>query len=463
MHIKKLAVAAGAVGALALTLLPASPASADYAPGPNDVVGVGSDTVQYVIDFLADGDYAANPGYNTGKLNRVINFDATPDANARLAYGSYGLGSATTGAGTSAVGGTAATNFCGPGQGGTQGTGNANTAHTGDKPCVLNPTIVLRAGLKPVLRPNGSGAGFNALKADVAAGTRNIDFARRSSAAGDTTGTYDSVNVGQDGLAMLGKTGGNAVALSAAQLKLIYECSATTWNDARLGGSSSATIVPLIPQVGSGTRSSFITAIGSSETAITTAGCAQNVEENDPEAIDSSSSAANAIEPMSSGRLAMYRGQDSTGASLGTSYFSDPTCIYKSTNTTCVSTPVLSPDVNYFTTGTPGGTTAGTLFNITRNLFVYFRDADLNGTTAFQPGTTRNWVRTLFYNPCSGTDLNGATISVAAGNCVGGGAYGPGGQPFLTKSASALAESAGVSTTSGSGTQAFGAFIRNGA
>lgn len=455
MQIKKLAVAAAAVGAVSVSLLTAAPASADYAPGPGDVVGVGSDTVQYVIDFLADGDDTGSTGYNLGKLNRVVNFDATPDANARLAYGSYGLGSSTQGAGTAASGANAAANFCGPGTGGTQGTGAQNAAHLGDKPCTLNPTIVLRAGLKPVQRPNGSGAGFNALKADVTAGTHNIDFARRSSAAGDTSGTYDSVNVGQDGLAMLSKTGGNAVALSATQLKSIYECTATTWT--AVGGASTATIKPILPQVGSGTRSSFLSAI-----SVTTPGaCVTDAEENDPEAIDASGDPANAIEPMSSGRLAMYQGKDSAGNPLGTSYFSDPSCIYKSTNATCVSTPVLSPDVKYWTTGTPS---SGTLFNITRNLYVYFRAADVNGTTAFQPATKTNWVRALFYNPCGGTDLNGNTIGTGAGNtpCTGGGAFGPGGAPYLINNA-ALVESSGVNTTSGTGINAYGARIAGGA
>ena len=455
MQIKKLAVAAAAVGAMGVSLLTAAPASADYAPGPGDVVGVGSDTVQYVIDFLADGDYTGSTGYNLGKLNRVVNFDATPDANARLGYGSYGLGSNVASAGGGPASSAAGTNFCGPGTGATQGTGAQNAPHTGDKPCFLNPTIVLRSGLKPVQRPNGSGAGFNALKADVAAGSHNIDFARSSSARGDLTGTYDSVNVGQDGLAMLSKTGGNAVALSAAQLKSIYECTVTTWN--QVGGSSTATIRPLTPQIGSGTRSSFLGAIG----VATPGACAIDVEENAPEAIDASGDPANAIEPMSSGRLAMYQGKDSLGNALGTSYFSDPSCIYKSTNATCVSTPVLSPDVKYWTTGTP---TTGSLFNITRNLYVYFRAADVNGTTAFQPATKTNWVRALFYNPCGGTDLNGNAIGTGAGQtpCTGGGLFGPGGAPYLINNA-ALVESSGVNTTSGTGINAFGARIAGGA
>ena len=442
MQIKKLAVVAGTVGALALTLLTAAPASADYAPGPDDVVGVGSDTVQYAIDFLADGDYTGSTGYNLGQRNRIINFDATPDANARLAYGSGGLNGAN-----------AAASVCTPGTGGTAGTGNQTTTHTGDRPCGLNPTIVLRAGLKPVQRPNGSGAGYNALKADDVASTHNIDFARASSARGSNV-LYDSVKVGTDGLAMLSATTTNAVALSTTQLKSIYECTATTWNDAGIGGSSSATIVPILPQVGSGTRSSFIGNIGSSENAITTAGCAVNAEENDPTAVAGN---PNAIEPMSSGRLLMYQGKFADGTATGQNgYFTDPSCAYAvTTPTACTTGKVLAPDVKYWTTGTPS---SGSLYNVSRTLYVYFRHADINSTKAFQPGSTRNWLRTLFYNPCSGTDLAGATISVGAGNCTGGGTYGPGGAPYL-KNNGALLSAAGIDT---SDSAIFGAFTASG-
>ncbi|MCX6460051.1 MAG: hypothetical protein NTZ03_07050 [Actinobacteria bacterium] len=444
MQIKKLAVVAGTVGALALTLLTAAPASADYAPGPDDVVGVGSDTVQYAIDFLADGDYTGSTGYNLGQRNRVINFDATPDANARLAYGAGGLNGTTT-----------ANSNCAPGTGATVGTGNQTTTHTGDRPCGLNPTIVLRAGLKPVQRPNGSGAGFKALKADVTASTHNIDFARASSAQtsnGSNTATYDSVKVGTDGLAMLSALTTNAVALSAAQLKSIYECTATTWT--AVGGVSSATIVPILPQVGSGTRSSFISLIGSTDSAIVAAGCAINAEENDPEAVNGN---PNAIEPMSSGRLYMYQGKLSDGSATGQGgYFTDPSCAYAvTTPTACTTTKVLTPDVTYWTTGTPS---SGSLFNSSRTLYVYFRDADINSTKAFQPGSTRNWLRTLFYNPCSGTDLAGATISVGAGNCTGGGTYGPGGAPYL-KNNGALLSAAGIDTTDSA---IYGAFTASG-
>ncbi len=74
----------------------------------------------------------ATPG-TTSSATRTswINFDATADANARLAYG--------------VDGGQAGQTACTPGTGGNAGTANGGTTNTG-VPCVLNPTIVLRAG-----------------------------------------------------------------------------------------------------------------------------------------------------------------------------------------------------------------------------------------------------------------------------------------------------------------------------
>jgi hypothetical protein len=494
MQIKKLAVAAGAVGALAFSLLTAAPASADYAPNPSDVVGVGSDTVQYAIDFLADGDYNNDTGANLGNRNKIVNFDATPDANARLAYGAFGLN------GTSA-----ATSNCAPGTGGSNGSGNMNTTHTGDRPCVLNPTIVLREGQRPVQRPNGSGAGFNALKADVAAATHNIDFARASSARTPGGTTYDSVTIGTDDLAMLVSSTTHAVPLTKDELASVYNCTVTDW---ATFGSTAGTIYPILPQVGSGTRSSFIGNIGLTEADL--GACVVNAEENDAEAIDGAGvNAINALEPMSSGRLNMYLGKDSGGTSIGAGYFNDPSCLYATAKAATgvfgactVAGVTLTPNVQYFNSTTPfvrnatttatgaaaaltitvastAGISAGmtatgtgistapaavvasvnqvtkvvtfgagqvntgavsgsvsftgsvTAYKATRNMYIYFRDADVNGTSAFQPGGTRNWVRTLFYNPCSGTTITGAGIPSAGNACTGGGLYGPGGAPSV--------------------------------
>ena len=437
----KAKVGLAALGAITLTVgLLAPAASADYAPGAGDIVGVGSDTVQAVGDFVADGDFQADAGYNSaGNLNKVINFDATADANTRLAYGAAGTGTGSN---------------CAPGTGSTAGTGNQNVNHA-DSPCTLNPTIVLRAGLHPVQRPNGSGAGTNALLNDTCGanpcgtGPFVINYARRSSAAGATAVNtaktefggqgLDSITVGNDGLAMLSSTTTNAVALSAAQLNSIYACTATTWT--AVGGTSTATIVPLLPQVGSGTRSSFLSAIGLASPG----SCAVNVEENDPEAIDQSSSPVNAIEPMSSGRLNLFQGINGSiggvggGASGFGGYFQDPSCAFGViAPPACVgATKTLAPNVKYWTTGTPS---SGSLFNINRSLFIYFRDVDVfNDSVPFQPGSSLNWVRTLFYNPCSGT---GHTTGCTTINGI---SYGPGGQPYYATSAGqALIAASGV-------------------
>jgi hypothetical protein len=211
--------------------------------------------VQAAVNFAADGDFTGNTGYNGTGPNKFISFDATADANTRLAYGANGVG----------------TGQCAPGTGGTAGTGNQNTTH-GDTPCALNPTIVVRAGTSPIQRPNGSGAGYNLLKADTnAAGNGNglVDFSRASSARGSNV-LFDSVTIGTDPLAMLSSSTTNSVPLSAAALNSIYSCTATTWS--AVGGTSTATIKPLIPQVGSGTRTSFLSAIGLSApgTCVTT-------------------------------------------------------------------------------------------------------------------------------------------------------------------------------------------------
>jgi hypothetical protein len=501
MQIKKLAVAAGVVGSLALSLITAAPASADYAPNPSDVVGVGSQTVQYAIDFLADGDYNNDTGANLGNRNKIVNFDATPDANGRLANGSFGLNGTST-----------ATSNCAPGTGITAGSGNMNTTHSGDQPCALNPTIVLRQGLRPVQRPGGLGGaftGFSALAADIAAASHNIDFVRADYARTPGGSTYDSVSLGTDDLAMLAATATNAVPLTRDELASVYTCGVTNW--ASFGGSPGV-IYPIIPQVGSGgDRVHFLLDIGLVEANLGT--CVVNAEGNDVAAIAAAGvSSVNAIEPMSSGHVNMYLGKDSGGLSIGAGYFNDPSCVYATAKAATgvfgactVAGVTLTPNVQYFNSTTPftrnatttatgasgantitvastvgisaGMTATGTgistspaavvasvnqttkvvtfgatalntsavsgsvsftgsvtAYKATRNMYIYFRDADVNSTSAFQPGGTRNWVRTLFYNPCSGTTLTGATIPSTGNACTGGGLYGPGGAPSVALS-----------------------------
>ena len=113
MRIRKITAGLGGVAAAAVCLAVLSPSAfADYGPSSKDVVGVGSDTVQAAGNFVADGDFLGDPGYNTaGNLNKFISVDATADANTRLAYGSFGTGGATP----------AATNPCAPGTGADRG------------------------------------------------------------------------------------------------------------------------------------------------------------------------------------------------------------------------------------------------------------------------------------------------------------------------------------------------------
>jgi hypothetical protein len=522
--------------AAALPLLAVQPAFADYAPSKPDVVGVGSDTLQYMIDFLADGDAFADPGYNA-TLNKfkLVSIDAIPDANARLAYG--------------VDGGQAGQSTCTAGTGGTPGTGNA--AAGAGAPCVLNPTIVLRSGTQAVQRPNGSGAGIQALEQDVTAGNNLatgphaevVNFSRASAAQhpGANFG-LDSVEVATDTLPMLKANTSNAVPLSTAELTSIYSANTCpTWNS--LPGNaagSSDTIIPIIPQVGSGTRSFFLGQLGL--TAPGTCAAQFTAEENDPTAIAQQTRPQDAIEPISQGRLNLFTANGLANGTTG--YMLDPSCKYVSNIAACgtgtlalnqttvaagsngmnitglggtlnvvattgfsatgsiqvetasgnavlnytgttgtsftgvtvaaanqggaqsgllstggnvlqstgsfVTTPVLPPVT--VITGTPGDTNP--LFNPTRQLFIYFRDSDITSTVPFQPGTTQNWLNTLFYNPC----LTGGT------GCSGGATgteYGPGGAPFIDQAGGQqLLTDAGVTPVD---TGAAGSFTHGGA
>jgi ABC-type phosphate transport system substrate-binding protein len=376
--------AALAVGAIVAGLvIPGSSATADPAPGSGDVVGVGSDTVQYLIDFGADGDTTGDAGYNSsGNFNRLINFDATPDANARAAYAE---------------------------------------GSTSNAPISLNPTIVLRAGTQPVLRPNGSGAGIAALDIDTAG---EINFARMSrppksteqglAAATPGVGTLRVVQLATDALAVATATTTNAPALSTAQLKAIYTCTKTTWT--AVGGSSADTIIPVIPQAGSGTRSTFESDIGITDTQL--GSCVRVGEENDPYSlyinsagVTQSSANPDAIAPFSGGRLNLYQ----------SGYFNDPSKAYGTPQS------ALHPTVTLATSGTPSD--GNPIYDDVRGLFVVFRNSDYSSTTPFQPGGTKNWVNSLFASP-SGTPFfksgSGQALLTAAGVTPAYHDYGPG-------------------------------------
>lgn len=324
-----------------------SPAKADLAPSAADYVGVGSDTVQNILNFVADGDTAGNPGFNASVQNRLVTFDATPDANDRAGY----LNGSTSAA---------------------------------LKP--LNPTIVLRQGTNPVARPNGSSSGITALLADNGS-ARKLDFVRASRApkaselatANDNSHLYGglrTVQIATDPLQAAVATTTNApAAISVAQLVDIYKCNTTSF--AAIGGTGTGAIIPLIPQSGSGTRSTFEGDLkaANGNVAVTLGSCVQTVEENDPTSITGSTSPANTIAPFSGGRLNLFNA----------GYFKDP-----ATGAT------LTPGVKLVGAVDSSGTVTDGSYQNIRPLYVIFRGKDENVTTAFQPGSTKNAAQALF-------------------------------------------------------------------
>jgi hypothetical protein len=335
--------AALAVAALGLSF--AAPASADIAPGGSDIVGVGSDTVQNMGNFMGDGDTFFNAsGVNaTATRNRLFSFDATPDANDRAGYG------------------------------------NGSTPLV---PVPLNPTIVLRAGHSPVQRPNGSGAGINALLADTG---HQINFVRMSrlpstteqNNAGAGVGGLHVVKISTDNLKMASATTTNvpAAGLSAAQLVAIYKCSPGSTDWSAFGGAA-GTIIPQTPQAGSGTGKTFLADLqaANGNVVVPLGGCVQVVEENDPASITGSASPANTIAPMSEGRFNLY----------ASGYFYNPATVFPGG-----ATPISSGIKLY---------SGATNYQDNRGLFMVYRDADKNIATKWQPGSTQNWVQALFVN-----------------------------------------------------------------
>jgi ABC-type phosphate transport system substrate-binding protein len=370
--------ASTALGGFALSLGTALPAHADYAPGPNDVVGVGSDTLQYLLDFGDDGDTVGDPGYNSANnIFKVVSFDAVADSNSRAAYEN-----------------------------------NSTDANL----LPLDPTIVIRAGTYPIQRPNGSGAGAAALNDDTSTSDPTIDFARMSSAPAasqftNITAGVEVVTLGEENLEMAASSAeatNSPAGLSLQQLLAIYTCKDTTWTS--VGGTSTDTIIPEIPQAGSGTRSTFLAQLATVNggTAVTPGTCVQTVEENDPTAITNLSTVttnpsntattctpnceADAIVPFSGSRLNLWNGVsgDTTdSANSGVGYFHNPTTAYPGG-------AVLTPGIKLLT-GTPSD--SNPVWDDVRQLYVVYPWADQQSTTPWQPGSKLNWAQALFCDP----------------------------------------------------------------
>ncbi len=365
MSKRRIAVALSLAGVVSAGTLAISqqPVLADGAPSATDVVGVGSDIIQNSVDFLADGDISGLPGYNTaGNQNRIISFSATADANGRNAFTDPLLG-------TSAK---------------------------------LNPTVVLRAGTSPVQRPNGGNAGIAALIADGdAANGGRISFVRSpnlptaaqlASAQGSLKTPLHSVQFAADKQFVATATTTNApAALSAAELVAIYKGSVTKWGQLAgyTGPGAGDTIVPLLPQDGAGVQTIFYNALKPANGGASIGGSlganVRKVQQNDPSTITglTPEERKNAIVPFPEGRYKL----------LNSGYFRDPSQVYNSSSPA----PALSADgIKLVKTGTaPDGNAA---FAADIPYYVVFRESDAASTRAWQPGSTLNWVETLFFN-----------------------------------------------------------------
>lgn len=346
--------AAGAVAAAAAIGL-AMPAAADVAPQPNDAVAVGSDTVQYVADFVADGVTNLTPpggtaitavGYNTGNTGRrLFSFDGSADANGRTAY-----------------------------QNGTS--------------TVLASTIVERAGTPPVVRPNGSGSGITALLADTTQPYK-IDFVRSSrlpkaseqqiatSGSASSFGGLHVFQIATDAMQVAVLHGSSHVPnnLTGNDLVNIYNGTYKKWSDVPgyTGSFGSEGILPIMPQTGSGTYGDFTADLKNYNggTAITAGANVVYGEEHDPTAITgvqphtdmngNQVSSADALEPFSTGRYNLIQ-SGYLGASL-----------------------VNSVDLN---------PASGWVLN--RKLYMIARQSDFNSTAGWQAGSTVNKTKALF-------------------------------------------------------------------
>jgi ABC-type phosphate transport system substrate-binding protein len=208
---------ATAVVTASATAMAVGPALADpingsgkpVTPRETDVVGVGSDTIQFLLDQFSF-DY--NKSHKTG--THLYSWDAL----------------------------------------------NPKTG--------LTDNISLKSGCAKIPRPNGSSAGIATLAANTKTKDKKhfcADFARSSRGRASTDpsrgpGGIQFVALGKDAVTFATNATTNAPSnLTTAQLNSIYSCSVTNWSQV---GGKSAPIKAELPQTSSGTRAFFLTAIG---------------------------------------------------------------------------------------------------------------------------------------------------------------------------------------------------------
>jgi hypothetical protein len=145
-------------------------------------------------------------------------------------------------------------------------------------------TIQTKAGGASYTRPNGSGAGLNALSASIDGSgfgtgsvviTNQVDFARSSSGPSIAGSALTFIPFAQDAVTYAVNEasafprdiplGSAADPSSKFSLYNIYRCNVTSYTDA---DGNSVTIRPLLPQSGSGTRKFWESTLGLNDAAL---------------------------------------------------------------------------------------------------------------------------------------------------------------------------------------------------
>lgn len=341
--VKRLAAVAAVAGVAVLTAV--GPALADplntslqpVTPKETDVVGVGSDTIEYPLDQLMIDYQKAHPT----AASFMYSWNAT----------------------------------------------NPSTGNPGD-------SIVTKAGCTAIARPDGSSAGITALTQNQKTADGKhfcIDFARSSRARQSTdppaaAGGVLFVALAGDAVTYATQSTTNAPSnLTAAQLNAIYTCTATKWN--QVGGTSTGTIKPFLPQTGSGTRAFFLSAIG-----VTTPGSCVNSSVQENEWTNTLLHSVNAIAPFSVAKWIAEKFHSATCFNTGcTPNASGQVCAPTSTQNLFGCKQTASSKLNSIngtapTTGTGGSTTINPSFtpNFMRTVYDVVRYT--TGTPDHIPG-----------------------------------------------------------------------------
>ena len=247
--------AAFTAGAATVPALADPPAG--VTPRAADVVGVGSDTMGYLLDQLAHDYDQAHPK----AASLLYSWDET----------------------------------------------NPDTGVAGD-------SVVTKAGCAAIARPDGSSAGIAALEANATDQSKPSDFcidyagssrAPETSDPACTTGGICFIQLAGDAVTWAARdaaSGGTdaPASLTLTQLKDIYLCKITNWDQA---GGKNAPIEPFLPQSSSGTTAFWLTALGGGKTPITPGPCVSSDgnQLQDNEGIDPALDSPESIVPYSAG------------------------------------------------------------------------------------------------------------------------------------------------------------------